>query len=88
MTLGWTKNTQKPYKYASIQGLICLTEKCGVASSIKIEQDLAPIQTSEDQDFKVASISSDVSILLNFIEKYPKNEKADDLFLKLSAHLG
>jgi hypothetical protein len=79
-----TKNSQKPYKYASIQGLICLTEKCGVASSIKIEQDLAPIQTSEDQDFKVASISNDVSILLNFIEKYPKNEKADDLFLKLS----
>ncbi len=47
-----TKNTQRPYKYASLDGVVCLTGSCGsMVESSNIAQDSKEIIGSEDQEF-------------------------------------
>ena len=36
-----TKNTQRPYKYASLDGVVCLTTKCGTDNAISAEAQTA-----------------------------------------------
>jgi hypothetical protein len=83
-----TKNTQKPYKYASLEGVICLTERCGSSTRGDSYNQLPDTTIStQDQDFGIAANSDDVQIIYNFIEKYPDYEKNSDLQIKL-ANLG
>ena len=80
-----TKNTQRPYKYASLDGLVCLTEKCGGIYSNKEDKgEQIVVESNEEIDYKVASNATDPSIILNYIDKYPNNNKVKDLYLRIS----
>jgi len=80
-----TKNAQRPYKYASLEGVVCLTQKCGTVA-ISTESNF-PERTSnpEEQDLAIASSSDDPQIIFNFLNKYPESKEKHALHLKLRA---
>lgn len=79
-----TKNTQKPFKYASLEGVVCLTGKCGVVSSTQEVEKERPISSNESQEYALVSGSADVELIKNFIEKYPRNQNREQLSLQLA----
>lgn len=79
-----TKNAQKPYKYASLEGVVCLTGKCGSIDRSESLQTSEVYQTTEEVDFKIASQSNDLILIKNFIEKYPNNPNTEELGLRLA----
>lgn len=78
-----TKNAQRPYKYASLEGVVCLTQKCGTVAA-STEANL-PTRTSnpEEQDLAIALNSVDPQIISNFLTKYPEHAQRRSLLLKL-----
>lgn len=79
-----TKNAQKPYKYASLEGVICLAEMCGSVRNNNQNFQAEQIESIENQDYRIASSSNDSLIISNFIDKYPDHEKISEMSLKLA----
>jgi len=61
-----TKNAQRPYKYASLEGVVCLTQKCGTVAAST--ESTLPVRTAnpEEQDLAIALSSEDPQIIFNF----------------------
>ena len=78
-----TKNAQRPYKYASLEGVVCLTQKCGTVAA-STEANL-PTRTSnpEEQDLTIATSTEDPQIIFNFLSKYPESKDRSALLQKL-----
>ena len=79
-----TKNTQRPYKYASLEGLVCLADKCGNGIQVKVDVSQVEIGSSEEIEFKIASSSNDLNLISNFLDKYPSHKSVDDLLYRLA----
>jgi hypothetical protein len=80
-----TKNTQKPYKYASLEGVICLPGKCGGNAkheTSNLQNDL--VVSTADQEYNLVASSSDIGLISNFVQKYPSHEKTEELQLRLA----
>jgi hypothetical protein len=82
-----TKNTQRPYKYASLENIICLTGEC----SGRGQDDLAPIEftqqakISESEDFDIAVGTNQVAALETYLRKYPNSPRRVEARDKLSS---
>jgi hypothetical protein len=75
-----TKNAQRPYKYASLENIICVAPNCSSSaiSSSSIPDRISPVeeaQRSEDEDFQAARGSNKILALETFLEKYPDTLK-------------
>jgi len=78
-----TKNAQRPYKYASLEGVVCLTQKCGTASVAAEEKVTEKTSSPQEQDLAIASSSEDALIIFNFLNKYPESKDRSTLLQKL-----
>lgn len=78
-----TKNAQRPYKYASLEGVVCLTQKCGAASMMAEEKVPEKALNPQEQDRAIALNSADPQIILNFLSKYPEYKERSALHVKL-----
>lgn len=80
-----TKNTQKPYKYASLEGVICLPGKCGGNSKYESSNSQNEVvENTADQEYNLVASSSDLDLISNFVQKYPSHEKSEELQLRLA----
>jgi hypothetical protein len=72
-----TKNSQRPYKYASLENIFCLSPSCGGAPATPSDLNsttAAPLeqaQQSEAEELSVARATKKVAALQNFLSKYP-----------------
>jgi hypothetical protein len=80
-----TKNAQRPYKYASLEGVVCLTQKCGTVATSTESNFPERTSNPEEQDLAIASSSDDPQIIFNFLNKYPESKEKHALHLKLRA---
>ena len=78
-----TKNAQRPYKYASLEGVVCLTQKCGTTSVVAEEKVPEKTSSPQEQDLAIASSSEDPRIIFNFLNKYPESKDKSALLQKL-----
>jgi hypothetical protein len=78
-----TKNAQRPYKYASLEGVVCLTQKCGTTSVVAEEKVPEKTSSPQEQDLAIASSSEDPQIIFNFLSKYPESKDRSALLQKL-----
>jgi hypothetical protein len=78
-----TKNAQRPYKYASLEGVVCLTQKCGTVSVVAEEKVTEKTSSPQEQDLAIASSSEDPQIIFNFLSKYPESKDRSALLQKL-----
>jgi hypothetical protein len=75
-----TKNAQRPYKYASLENIICVAPNCSSStiSSSSIPDRINPVeeaQISEDGDLQAAKGSKKIAALETFLERYPETLK-------------
>jgi len=78
-----TKNAQRPYKYASLEGVVCLTQKCGAASVAAEEKVTERTSNPQEQDLAIALNSQDPQIIFNFLSKYPEYKEKSALHVRL-----
>jgi hypothetical protein len=73
-----TKNAQRPYKYASLENIVCVAPNCSSSAFSASSAPLAPTeqaQRSETEDLQVATETRNVAALEAFIEKFPDSSK-------------
>jgi Caspase domain len=72
-----TKNAQRPYKYASLENIFCLSPSCGAASgnptgvSTAATDPVEQAAQSVEDELNVAKATKKVAALQYFLSKYP-----------------
>jgi hypothetical protein len=74
-----TKNAQRPYKYASLENVVCLTPACLNAPISVPGNIIDQAKQSEDGELQIALQSKNADALETYLEKYPETGKRDDV---------
>ena len=74
-----TKNAQRPYKYASLENIICLSPSCSKVSNPVPVDLLQQAQRSETEELDVAKSSNKLAALETFLEKYPETARRAEI---------
>ena len=70
-----TKNLQRPFKYASLENIVCLTPACS-SMPVPITGDIVlQAKQSEDEEFQIALQTNSVNALETYLQKYPETTK-------------
>ncbi len=83
-----TKGEQRPYKYASLDGIVCLTDSCGNQLKKNEENNFGRNTDEESNDYKIAIESQNKNTLSGFLEKYPNSKytaEINNILNKLNA---
>jgi hypothetical protein len=76
-----TKDTQRPYKYASLESIVCLTGTC--SNSTVLPQPAADyiqeVKHSEAEDFEIALNTNNSNALDSFLQKYPNTSRKAEI---------
>ena len=79
-----TKNAQRPYKYASLDNIICLTGGCSPAPSSVDTDVFQQAKHSEAEDFQMALQTKSVDALETYLQKYPESPKRNEVLNNIS----
>jgi len=80
-----TKNVQRPYKYASLENIVCLTGRCGQAAPETAVDDIAQeAKRSETEELHIALQTDNADALEAYLKKYPESPERDKLTGSLS----
>jgi hypothetical protein len=74
-----TKNTQRPYKYASLENIVCLTGGCYAAVSAPDGDIVQEAARSEVEELKIALQTNNADALTTYLQKYPESAKRDEI---------
>jgi hypothetical protein len=76
-----TKYKQRPYKYASLENIVCLTGSC--SNSVAVPQPAADyiqeVKHSEAEDFEIALNTNNPDALDSFMQKYPDTSRSAEI---------
>jgi Caspase domain len=79
-----TKNNQRPYKYGSLENIICLTPVCSAPAvteaAISLDQE---VRKSENEELQIALQTSNYEALDAFLLKYPETRRRDEVTSKI-----
>ncbi len=81
-----TNNAQHPYKYASLEAIICLTGPCSASRTAglgppSISQQM---KNSEAEELQIALRTNNATALQVYLEKYPETSKRAELVAAIS----
>ena len=80
-----TKNAQRPFKYASLENIICLTPACS-GTPLPVAGDIVEQATqSEDEELQIALQTKNSDALETYLQKYPETKKRSELLSKIAA---
>jgi uncharacterized caspase-like protein len=74
-----TKNAQRPYKYASLENIVCVTPNCSNSLNSAPVGPVEQAQRSETDELQVAKQTNKVAALEAFLEKYPETPKRPEV---------
>jgi uncharacterized caspase-like protein len=74
-----TKNAQRPYKYASLENIVCIAPNCSNSLNSMPSGLVEQAQRSETDELQVAKASNKVAALETFLEKYPDTPKRSEV---------
>jgi hypothetical protein len=74
-----TKDAQRPYKYASLENIICLTPTCSSAPTVMPEDIVQQAKQSADDEFQIALQTKNPEALETYLQKYPETPKRSEL---------
>lgn len=80
-----TKNTQRPYKYASLDNIVCLTGGCSTAPSLADTDVVQQARYSEAEDLQIALQTKSVDALETYLQKYPESLKRNEVLNDIAA---
>jgi uncharacterized caspase-like protein len=70
-----TKDMQRPFKYASLENIVCLTPACSSVPSPVAGDIVQQAQQSEDDEYQIALQANNVDALETYLQKYPETTK-------------
>jgi len=79
-----TKNAQRPYKYASLENIVCLTPVCSDVPAAAPSDVMQEATRSADEELKIALQTKDPDALETYLQKYPETKERGDLLSKLA----
>jgi uncharacterized caspase-like protein len=86
-----TKNSQRPYKYASLENIVCLSGDCSTAPASADTDVFQQAKRSEAEDLQIALQTKNPDALEAYIQKYPESAARNEVLntiatLKRSAY--
>jgi hypothetical protein len=81
-----TKNMQRPYKYASLESIVCLTGNCsgGTPSSDGVIDAVQDSKRSESEELQIALRTKNSDALATFLQRYPNSPKRTEVLASIS----
>jgi len=81
-----TNNAQRPYKYASLEAIICLTGPCSASRAVALTHvDIGQqAKKSEAEELQIALRTNSIDALQTYLEKYPETGKRAELVATIS----
>jgi uncharacterized caspase-like protein len=81
-----TNNAQRPYKYASLEAIICLTGPCSASQTAALAPAgiVQEAKHSEAEELQIALRSNSADALKTYLEKYPESSKRAELMATIS----
>ena len=80
-----TKNAQRPFKYASLENIICLTPACSGTPAAVVGDIVQQATQSEDEELQIALQTKNSDALETYLQKYPETKKRSELLSKIAA---
>ena len=80
-----TKNTQRPFKYASLENIICLTPACSGTRAAVAGDIVQQATQSEDEELQIALQTKNRDALETYLQKYPETKKRSELLSNIAA---
>ena len=80
-----TKNAQRPFKYASLENIICLTPACSGTPAAVAGDIVQQATQSEDEELQIALQTKNSDALETYLQKYPETKKRSELLSKIAA---
>ena len=80
-----TKNTQRPYKYASLENIICLTPACSNAPPAETGDIVQQTRQVEEEELQIALQTNTVSAIETYLQKYPDTTKQKEIQSRIGA---
>jgi hypothetical protein len=74
-----TKNAQRPFKYASLENIICLTPDCVGTPGAVAGNIVQQATQSEDEELQIALQTKNIDALETYLQKYPETKKRSEL---------
>jgi uncharacterized caspase-like protein len=79
-----TKNAQRPYKYASLENIVCLPPGCANAPS-PIADVFQQARQSESDELQIASKTNNPDALESYLQQYPDTSKRSEILSKIDS---
>ncbi len=70
-----TNNAQRPYKYASLDSIVCLTGTCASSQPDLPSGALEAVRRSEADDFRSALDANNAAALKTYLDTYPESPR-------------
>jgi caspase domain-containing protein len=80
-----TQDAQRPYKYASLEGIVCLAGSC--RTSYPVEDPLERAKNAEAEEAKIALETRNPQILEAYLQKNPASPQRPELVRAISSLL-
>jgi PDZ domain/Caspase domain len=74
-----TKNAQRPYKYASLENIICLTPSCTSAPVAATADVVEQVKQSANDELQIAAQTNNADALESYLDKYPDTSKRAEI---------
>ena len=79
-----TKNAQRPFKYASLENIICLTPACSGPPATVVGDIVQQATQSEDEELQIALQTKNTDALETYLQKYPESQKRSEVIEAIS----
>jgi uncharacterized caspase-like protein len=80
-----TKNLQRPYKYASLENIVCLTGHCSDAAPAAITDIGQEAKRSETEELQIALQTDSPDALETYLQKYPDSSERERIVAAISS---
>lgn len=80
-----TKDEQRPYKYASLENILCLTPVCSDAPVTVPGDIVQQARQSEADELQVALRTKNINALKSYLTKYPDTTKGSEILHTIAA---
>jgi hypothetical protein len=79
-----TKGMQRPYKYASLENIVCLADTCADSSAPVANDVIQEVKRAEGDELQIALQTANVDALISYLEKYPKSAERPSVLAEIS----
>jgi hypothetical protein len=78
-----TKGMQRPYKYASLENIVCLTDTCSPTTTPPAADIVQEAQRSESDELQIALKTENLHALESYLEKYPESSERQSVLVEI-----